>query len=76
MIRWMAHMEHREENRNSNRVLVVKPEGKRKLGVDGGIILKTNFYKIGWDSMDWIHEAQDRDKWQALTNMIMNPQVP
>jgi hypothetical protein len=29
MMRWMAHMEHIEENRNSHRVLVVKPEGKR-----------------------------------------------
>jgi hypothetical protein len=54
----------------------VKPEGKRPLGVDGGIILKTNFYKIGLDSMDEIHEAQDRDKWQAIINMIMNLQVP
>jgi len=35
MMRWMAHMEHTEENRNSHRVLVVKPEGKRQLGVDG-----------------------------------------
>jgi hypothetical protein len=76
MMRWMAHMAHTEENRNSHRVLVVKPVGKRQLGVDGGIIPKTNFYKIGCDSMDWIHEAQDRDKWQAITNMIMNIQVP
>ena len=75
-MRQMVHMEHTEENRNSHTVLVVKPEGKRPFGVDGGIILKTNFYKIGWDSMDWIHEAQDRDKWQAIFNMIMNLQVP
>jgi len=71
-----AHMEHTEENRNSHRVLVVKPEGKRPLGVDGGIILKTNFYKIGWDSVDWIHEDQDKDKWQAIINTIMKFQVP
>lgn len=48
----------------------------RPLGVEGGIILKTNFYKIRWDSMDWIHGAQDWDKWQAVINMIMNLQVP
>jgi hypothetical protein len=72
----MAYVEHTEEYRNSHRVLVLRPEEKGPFGVDGGIILKTDFHKTGWDSMDWIHEAQDRDKWQAIINMIMNLQVP
>lgn len=46
------------------------------LGIDGGIILKTNFRKIGLNSMDWIHKAQDMDKWQAIINTTMNLQVP
>jgi hypothetical protein len=32
--------------------------------------------EIGWDGMDWIELAQDRDQWRALLNMIMNLQVP
>jgi hypothetical protein len=32
--------------------------------------------EIGWEGMDWIHLAQDRDQWQALVNTEMNVQVP
>jgi hypothetical protein len=32
--------------------------------------------EIGWVDMHWIHLAQDRDKWRALVNMIMNHRVP
>jgi hypothetical protein len=28
--------------------------------------------EIGWDVMDWINQAQDRDQWRALVNTIMN----
>jgi hypothetical protein len=28
--------------------------------------------EIGWEGVDWIHVAQDRDQWQALVNMVMN----
>ena len=55
-----------------------KPEGKNHLGdpgVDGRIKLKWIFKK--WDGgMDWIHLAQDRDRWQALVNAVMNLRVP
>jgi hypothetical protein len=31
--------------------------------------------EIGWGSVDWIQLAQDRDRWWALLNTVMNPQV-
>jgi hypothetical protein len=32
--------------------------------------------EIGWDGMDWIDLAQDRDQWRALVNAVMNLPVP
>jgi hypothetical protein len=32
--------------------------------------------EVGWGGMDWIDLAQDRDKWRALVNTVMNLQVP
>jgi hypothetical protein len=32
--------------------------------------------EIGWDGVDWIELAQNRDQWRALVNMVMNLQVP
>jgi hypothetical protein len=32
--------------------------------------------EIGWNGMDWIDLAHDRDQWQALVNTVMNFQVP
>jgi hypothetical protein len=32
--------------------------------------------EIGWDGVDWIELAQDRDKWRALVNTVMNLRVP
>jgi hypothetical protein len=67
------------EERNAYRILVGKPEGKRPLGrprrrwVD---IIKTDLREIGWDGMDWIDLAQDRDRWRALVNTVMNLRVP
>jgi len=31
--------------------------------------------ELGWGSMDWILLAQDRERWQALVNAVMNLQV-
>jgi hypothetical protein len=55
------------------------PEGKRPLGrprrrwVDS---IKIGLRETGWDGMDWIDLAQDRDQWRALVNVVMNLRVP
>jgi hypothetical protein len=62
------------EKRNVSRILVGKPEGKRPLGrprrrwVDN---IKMGLREIGWDGMDCIDLAQDRDQWRALVNTVM-----
>jgi hypothetical protein len=67
------------EKRNAYRILVGNPEGKRPLGrpkcrwVDN---TRMNLTAIGWDAMDWIDVAQDRDQWRALVNTVMNLRVP
>jgi hypothetical protein len=60
-------------------ILLGKPEGKRPLGrtrrrwVDN---IKTVFSEIGWNDIDWLNLAQDRDQWRALVNTVMNLRVP
>jgi hypothetical protein len=38
--------------------------------------IKIDLRKIGWDVMEWIYLAQDRDKYRALVNTVMNFRVP
>jgi hypothetical protein len=65
------------EKMNAYRLLVGKPEGKRPLErprrrwVDK---IKVDLLEIGWGDVDWIGLAQDRDKWRALVNAVI--QVP
>ena len=65
------------KRRGVYRVLMGKPEERDHLGdpgVDGRIILKRFFRK--WNGgVDWIELAQDRDRWRALVNEVMNLRV-
>jgi hypothetical protein len=78
-MRWAGHVARMGEKRNAYRILVGKPEGKRPLGrprcrwVDN---IKMDLREIGWDGMDWIDLAQDRDQWRVLVNTVMNLRVP
>jgi hypothetical protein len=38
--------------------------------------IKMDLREIGWDGMDWIDLAQDRDQWRAIVNTVMNLRVP
>jgi hypothetical protein len=38
--------------------------------------IKMDLKEIGWDGMDWIDLAQDRDQWRALVKAVMNLRVP
>jgi hypothetical protein len=66
------------EKRNTYRMLMGNPEGKRPLGrqtrrwVDN---IKIDLREIGWGGMDWINLAQDRDQWRALVNAVMSLRV-
>jgi hypothetical protein len=61
------------------RLLLRKLEGKRPLGrprrrwLDN---IKMYLGEIGWGGGDWIGLAQDRNKWRALVNAVMNLRVP
>jgi hypothetical protein len=63
------------EKRNVYRLLVGKPKGKRLLGkpryrwTDN---IKMDLWEIVWGAVDWISLYQDRDKWRALVNVVMN----
>jgi hypothetical protein len=57
------------------RVLVGKSEGKRPLGRPRHRWEDNIRLEVGCGGMDWIGLAQDRDRWRAIVNAVMNLQV-
>jgi hypothetical protein len=41
----------------------------------GGWTIKIDLREIGWECLDWIDMAQDRDQWRALVNTVLNLRV-
>jgi hypothetical protein len=65
--------------RNAYNILVGKPEGNRPLGrlksrVEDSVRL--DLREIGWNVLDWINLAQDRDRWLSVVNTVINLRVP
>jgi hypothetical protein len=78
-MRWTGHVARMGEKRNMHRLLVGKPEGRRPLGrlrhkwINN---IKLDLLEIGLSAVDWIGLAQDRCRWRALVNTVMNLRVP
>jgi hypothetical protein len=73
--RWAGHVTHMGGERKVYKVLLGKLKGKRPLRRpkhrwENGINM--NLRQIGWEGMEWIHLAQDRDLWQAVVNTVIN----
>jgi hypothetical protein len=75
---WAVHVARMGEGRNVCKVLVGKPEGKspivrpRRRWEDG---IRMDFREIGWGNIEWIHLAEDRDRWWAVVNAVMNLRI-
>jgi hypothetical protein len=68
----------KEEERNVYKVLMGRPDGKRLLGrprhrwEDG---IRMDLWVTGLGCVEWIQMAQDRGRWRALVNTVMNLRV-
>jgi hypothetical protein len=78
-MRWAEHVERMGEKRNAYRLLVGKTEGKRPLGrprrrwFDN---IRMDLVEVGWGDVNRIGLAEDRNKWKALVNSVLNLRVP
>jgi hypothetical protein len=78
-MRWAGHVTRMGEKGNAYRLLVGTPEGRRPLGrprrrwLDN---IRMDLVEVGWSDVDWISLAQDKDKWRALLNSVLNLRIP
>jgi hypothetical protein len=77
-MRWAGHVARLGEVRDAYNILVGRPEGRRPLGRPRcrWEDIKMDLREIGFGDVDWIHLAQDRDRWRVFVNTVMNLRVP
>jgi len=78
-MRWAGYVARMGERIRVYRLLVGKPEGKRSFGrptCGWEDNIKMDPQEVGYRGTDWIELAQDRDRWRALLNAVMNLRVP
>jgi hypothetical protein len=77
-MKWAGHVARIGKERGVHRGFVGKPEGKRPLGrlrLRWEVNIKADLQEVGCRGVDWIELAQDRDRWWALVNAVMNRRV-
>jgi hypothetical protein len=78
-IRWAGNVARKGERRGVLRVLVVKPDDRRSLvrsrrrWEDN---IKMDLQEVRCEGLNWIELAQDKDRWRAFMNAVMNLRVP
>jgi hypothetical protein len=65
-----------EVTRNAYKILVGKPEGKTTQRIYRWEDSRIDLREIGWESVDWIHLAQNRVGWQDVVNTATNSWIP
>jgi hypothetical protein len=76
-MRWAEHVARMGEGRGAYRILVGRPKGRGPLGRprhrwEDNIKI---YLEVGWDGVAWIDMAQDRNRWRAVVNAVMNLRV-
>jgi hypothetical protein len=78
-MRLEGHVARMGKKRNAYRLLTGKPEGKKPLGRpsrSGVNNIRMDLGGVGCGDLDWIVLAQDRNRWRALVNSVLNLRVP
>jgi hypothetical protein len=71
----VGHVARMGEVRGAYNILVGKPEGRRTLGKPRRrwvVGIGMDLGEVGFGDVDWIHLAQDRDRWRALVSTAMS----